>query len=410
MKTLHTFNVHFWLKKNSIRKNGTIPIYARVRLDGNPVDISTKLETLEDHWSTEAGRVNLKVKNARLINDRLDGIYNDICDCRNSLESEGRVVTAQDIKARFLGQDTPMKTLKDLFKHHEEVEIGKLQPGTAKNYASTEKYLLSYIRQRYKSSDIQLSQINYEFVVNFEHYLRTCKPLLKSKPLTNNGIMKHMERFKKMTSIALKLEAIKKDPFTFFKARFEAYDRPVLTIAELNAIEAILLKEIGQQRVRDVFVFACYTGLSYIDVKQLKPEHIATGMDGGQWVFTKREKSGTAVKVPLLETAKAILEKYSDRRYGPNGDLILPVYSNQKCNKYLKTIADNCGIKKDISFHVARHTFATSVTLANGVPIETVSKLLGHKKLSTTQIYARVMETKIGEDMAKLQRKLRWMI
>ena len=407
MKKIRTFNVHFWLKKTSIRKNGSIPIYVRIRLDGFPVDISTKLETLEEQWSSEAGRVKLKVKNARYVNDCLDTIYRDILVSKEELESEGRFLTTQDIKMRYLGQDAPMQTLRDLLKHHRDIDLQKLEPGTAKNYNSTEKYLLAYIRQKYKASDVRLSQINYDFVLNFEHYLRNCKPLLKSKPLSNNGIMKHLERFKKMTNIALKLESLKKDPFTFFKAKFEPYDRPVLTMEELNAIAKTPLNDPGLIRVRDVFVFACYTGLSYIDIKQLKNEHLVLGIDGHQWVFTRREKSGTLIKVPLLETAKTILNKYVDFQYRKNKNLVLPVYSNQKCNKYLKIIAEKCGIVKNISFHVARHTFATSVTLANGVPIETVSKLLGHKKLSTTQTYARVMETKISEDISKLKIKLR---
>ena len=406
MKTQHTFNVHFWLKKTSIRKNGSIPIYARIRLDGRPVDISTKLEINEEHWSREAGRVNLRVKNASTINESLDIMYQNIFNCRKELQEEGRLLTAHDIKMRYLGLDTTLRTVKDLLKYHRENEIQKLAQGTAKNYIATEKYLLSYIQQKFRTSDISLAQINYSFVLNFEQYLRVCKPLMKSQKLSNNGIMKHMERFKKMTTIALKLESLKKDPFAFFNAKFDPYDRAVLTIAELNAIIELPLTDVGLHRVRDVFVFACYTGLSYIDVQGLKPEHIVMGIDGHQWVFTRREKSGTLVKVPLLESAKSILKKYSDYQYQNKKNLVLPVYSNQKCNKYLKIIAGKCGIEKKISFHVARHTFATSVTLANGVPIETVSKMLGHTKIATTQIYARVIEKKILEDVNVLRVKL----
>ncbi len=315
-----------------------MPIYARITVDGQRADVSTKKETFEANWWPEAGRVNAKVKNAKSINEALDEIYNDLGDCKKELQEEGRLLTAHDIKMRFLGLDTTLRTLKDMLKYHRENEIQKLARGTAKNYNATEKYLLSYIQQKFRASDISLAQINYSFVLNFEQYLRNCKPLMKSQKLSNNGIMKHMERFKKMTTIALKLESLKKDPFAFFNAKFEPYDRAVLTIAELNAIIELPLTDAGLHRVRDVFVFACYTGLSYIDVRGLKPEHIVMGIDGHQWVFTRREKSGTLVKVPLLESARAILKKYSAHRYLNKKNLVLPVYSNQKCNKYLKII------------------------------------------------------------------------
>ena len=406
MKTTHTFIIHFWLKKKSIKKDGTIPIYARIRLDGTPADVSTKQATLKEHWCSEAGRVNLKVKNASFINDSLDDVYSNIKTAYQELKEEGKIITAQTIKLRCLGDDSPLRTLDDLFKYHQKYEIKKLEKGTAKNYNATEKYLLLYISEKYRTTDIRLTQINYAFVLSFENYLRTCKPLKKSQSLTNNGIMKHMERLKKMTTIACKLDCIKKDPFTFFNSNFIPFDRAFLTMDELLAIENLALKEPGLIKVRDIFVFACYTGLAYIDVKYLKPEQIVTGIDGDEWIFARRVKSKVSVKIPLLDKAKEVLVMYSDAFYGKKKNLVLPVYSNQKCNKYLKKIVARCKIEKNISFHVARHTFATTVTLANGVPIETVSKLLGHKKLSTTQIYARVIEQKISFDMQNLRAKL----
>ncbi|WP_394973172.1 site-specific integrase [uncultured Croceitalea sp.] len=406
MKTTHTFNVHFWLKKKSIRRDKTIPIYARIRLDSTPVDVSTKQSTLEEHWCGKAGRLNPKVKDAKFINDEIDIVYSKIRRAYRELRDEGIFITAQAIKLRYSGEDTPMRTLSDLLKYHQQYEIKKLEQGTAKNYGSTQKYLLSFILEKYRTNDIRLSQIDYAFVLSFENYLRTCKPLMASQPLTNNGIMKHMERLKKMTTIACKLDAIKKDPFAFFNANFIPFDREFLNMEELLAIENQFFKDPGVGRVRDIFVFACYTGLAYIDTRNLKPEQVVFGIDGDEWIFTRREKSKTPVKIPLLDKAKRVLDKYSGSLYGKDEDLLLPVYSNQKCNEYLKIIASQCNIKKNITFHVARHTFATTITMAHGVPIETVSKLLGHKRLSTTQIYARVMEQKISDDMALLKDKL----
>ena len=407
MKTTHTFSIHFWLKRKAERKDGTSPIYVRITVNGQRAELSIQEYVRPDYWCPDAGRVNPRISGAQRINDNLSKVHSELIECKKGLRQEGIFITAQSIKARYLGNDKSLSTLMDLINYHKERELKKLEKGTAKNYSSTEKYLLRFIKMKYKTSDINLGQINYAFVLSFENYLRTCKPLMKSQPLGNNGIMKHMERFKKMTTIACKLECIKQDPFAFFSAKFKAFDRQYLTIEELKKIEELELGDLGFQRVRDCFVFACYTGLSYVDVKGLRPEQIVIGIDGGEWIFTKREKSKTAVKIPLLGKAKEVLLRYSDITYGSKMDLLLPVYSNQKCNSYLKKIIIKCGITKKISFHAARHTFATTVTLANGVPLETVSKLLGHRRLSTTQIYARVMEKKISEDIGELRAKLK---
>ncbi|WP_287062858.1 site-specific integrase [Algoriphagus sp.] len=335
MKTTHTFIIHFWLKKKSIRKDGTTPIYARIRLDGKPADISTKKSVLERHWCPVSERVNLKHKDASFINDSLDDISSELKASYRSLLQEGRFITVQDIKLRYLEEDSPLRTIRELLKYHKENEIPKLKKGTAKNYGATEKYLLSFLSKKYRTSDMPLNQINYSFVLNFENYLRNCKPLMKSQPLGNNGIMKHLERFKKMTTIACKLDCIKQNPFAFFNSKFTSYDRQYLTIEELSLVEELELTDFGLKRVRDCFIFACYTGLSYIDLKRLKPGQIVVGIDGGEWIYTKREKSKTAVKIPLLSKAKEILCKYTNDGYGKNNDLLLPVYSNQKCNSYL---------------------------------------------------------------------------
>lgn len=212
--------------------------------------------------------------------------------------------------------------------------------------------------------------------------------------------MKHLERLMKMVKLGVKLEWLDKDPFINYKLRFHKTERSYLTERELRFIEETDFTGAGYEKVKDAFLFACYTGLSYIDVRELEKNQLVLGIDGNQWIYTKREKTSESVKLPLLPKAKEIIEKYWD---SPETDTKkLPVLSNQKTNKYLKEIAKACGIYKTISFHSARHTFATTVTLSNGVPIETVSKMLGHTKLSTTQIYARVLEHKIGEDMQNL--------
>lgn len=407
MKTSKTFSIHFWLKKTAKKKNGRVPIYVRITVEGIRADLSAKRFTVEKHWCSEAGRVNARVSGAKAINDYLDDVYYKLVDCHKQLSSEFDLITAQAIKLRYLGRDKIVKTLKELIKYHRENDIKKLEKGSAKNYGATEKYLDRFIRKKFGSSDVHLALVDYAFVVNFETYLRTCPPLRKSQPLGNNGLMKHLERLQKFTTLALKHGWIKRNPFALYELQFEEFDSPFLEQLELDALTILEIPERGLQLARDMFVFACYTGLCYIEIKNLTTKSIVPGIDGELWIMVRRQKSKTPVKVPLLDKAKEIMERYADYPCAENSYSLLPVLSSQKINGYLKIIARLCKIDKNLTFHVARHTFATSVTLANGVPIETVSKLLGHKKLSTTQIYARVIEKKISKDMMQLKATLK---
>lgn len=252
------------------------------------------------------------------------------------------------------------------------------------------------------NQDIFLKQLNYRFIVDFEQYLRNFKPKKKRKTCTTNGTMKHLERLKKMVNLAVRMEWLEKDPFQKFQLKYEKNERSFLTERELDLLEDTTFTALGIQRIKDIFLFACYTGLSYIDLKELSDRQLVKGINGHLWIYTKRAKTNEAVKIPLLPKAREILEKYAGEKERAITGKLLPVYSNQKTNAYLKEIAKACKIHKNITFHVARHTFATTVTLSNGVPIETVFKLLGHTKLSTTQIYARVLQKKVGDDMGHL--------
>ena len=407
MKTSKTFSIHFWLKKTAKCKNTQIPIYARITVDGARADVSIKRTVKEEHWCTESRKLNPRISIAKNINRYLDDVYAKILDCHKQLHSENGLITAQAIKLRYLGKDKEVSTLKELIGYHQNYELAKLEPGTAKNYSATEKYLSRFIIKKFKISDIQLALVDYTFIVEFEYYLRNCPPLCKSQPIKNNGIMKHMQRFKKMVNIANKFGWIKQNPFALYQFKFEEYDSDFLEAHEIEAIKCLEISESGIQLVRDVFIFSCYTGLSYIEVKLLKQTDIVKGIDGEDWVNVRRKKTNTPVKVPLLKEAKVILEQYSYYLNIDNEQRLLPVYANQKVNEYLKIIAKRVGLHKHLTFHVARHTFATTITLLNDVPLETVSKLLGHTKLSTTQKYARVVEKKISKDMTQLKAKLK---
>jgi len=379
-----------------------LTIYARITVNGKRAEISLKRYVSVNEWDETRGRLHGLTHKARLLNSYLDEAYGAIMDTHKQLLREDKLITAQAIKARYLGQDEQHKTLLELIKYHNESQKSKLRPGTMKNYYGTEKYLKRFLHETRRLEDINLKQLNYKFITDFENHLINGPELQKGKKCTNNGAMKHLERLRKMVNLAVRLEWLDKDPFVNYKKRYKKTERSFLTERELRLIEETTFSGKGYERVKDTFLFSCYTGLAYGDVKALDIDHLRFGIDGNLWIYTKREKTNETVKVPLLPKAKQILDKYKKSNERLIHGRLLPVLSNQKTNSYLKEITKVCGIYKNISFHTARHTFATTVTLSNGVPIETVSKMLGHTKLTTTQIYARVLEHKIGEDMQNL--------
>ncbi|HKL90459.1 MAG TPA: site-specific integrase [Allomuricauda sp.] len=403
MNSSNSFSISFWLKKTAKKKDGRIPIYARIRFEGRYSDLSVHRSTFEERWCPILGKIDHRANEANSINRYLDDVHAKLLECHRQLIAEGAVINAKVIKLRYLGKDKAVRTLKDIIEFHRDHEMPKLAKGTIKNYSATETYLKRFVKKRFNSQDIKLSFIDYAFVVEFESFLRNGTPINKAQPLTNNGIMKHMERFKKLVGTAFKFGCIPQNPFNLYHMKFEEYESDFLEEEEIQRLFSLHIEESGIAIVKDIFLFACYTGLSYIEVKLLKHGDIVTGIDGDEWINVKRKKTKTPVRVPLLFKAKAILDKYSYHPNIDNGNTLLPVYSNQKVNKYLKVIAAKAQINKHMTFHVARHTFATTITLMNNVPMETVSKLLGHTKLSTTQKYARVVEKKISKDMAQLK-------
>jgi len=402
MPNYTTFSVLFFVRKHH-NETKKLFIYARVTVDGKRSEISLKRSISVNHWDVSKGRAKGTTPKARSLNQYLDQIYTKFLDCHKQLSSENKVISAQSIKARFYGNDEHQKTLLELMSYHNSHMKNVLKPGTMKNYRTTETYLKEFLKQKMSCSDIDIKQINYRFVTDFEQFLRLYSTKVSRKTCGNNGTMKHLERFKKMLNLSIRLEWLVKNPFDNFKFRFEKNERQYLSKRELRIVESTEFTNSSLQKVKDVFIFSCYTGLSYIDIKELTIHQIIKGIDGSNWIYTKREKTDETVKVPLLPQAQNIMDQYAD---SIKDEFLFPVFSNQKVNKYLKEVMLQLKIKKTITFHSARHTFATTVTLSNGVPIETVSKLLGHTKLSTTQIYARVLENKLSEDMMLLKEKL----
>ncbi|MEX0289451.1 MAG: site-specific integrase, partial [Flavobacteriaceae bacterium] len=385
MRTDSTLGVIFFTRKK--RSNPErLAIYARITVNKQRAEFSVKRDIAVCNWDICRCRAKETDENMILLNAYLDDVHAEVLNAHKQLHSERKVITAKGIKLRYFGEDELRMTLMKAVEYHNQNINNEIKPGTLKNYFSTENYLKEFLLERLRTNDIYLVHLNYRFIVNFENFIRNYTPKTARRTCTNNGVMKHLSRLKKITNLAIRMEWLEKDPFKNYKLRFVKNERDYLTERELELIETTSFTPIGLKRVKDVFLFSCYTGLSYIDIKELHPNQIVVGIDGNTWIHTKRTKTNGSLKIPLLPKALDILKKYEDEKE-ITGQL-LPVYSNQKTNKNLKEITKSCGIHKNITFHVARHTFATTVTLANGVPIETVSKLLGHTKLSTTQIYA----------------------
>lgn len=401
MNTKNTFTLIFFTRKSRSNPD-QLNIYVRITINGKRSEISLKRVTSIENWDPNKGRSKGNSDNSRRLNMYLDEVYSKLLKCHKELLAEDKIISSDSIKARFLGEDASSKTLRDLITYHNSNMVFILKSGTMKNYYTTERYLYLFLKKRKRVHDIYLKQLNYGFIIDFENFLRNHKNSKNQLMLGNNGVMKHLERFKKMVNLAIKLEWIHKNPFNQFQLKFNKFDRQFLDEEELDKLENFELNSERLQKIKDCFIFSCYTGLSYVDVKALTIDNIVKGIDKNHWISTKREKTDKPVKVPILPKAMQILEKYMNIQKSQNLEGILPMYSNQKTNAYLKEIGNLCGLNKNLTFHVARHTFATTVMLSNGVPIETVSKILGHTKLTTTQIYARVMETKISEDIGNL--------
>lgn len=403
MRTPVTFGINF-LPKSSKAKNGSAPLYARITVNSERIELSLQRRITLNLWDERKSRLRGSSAESIQVNRSIDRVNNQLYESFRQLQNENKVISASSIKARYLGVDDASKTLTELLDYHTLNMTSVLKPGTMKNYRTTEKYLYKFLEKSTKLSDIRLKQINYSFILDFEHYLRTYKSESHRPSPSNNGVMKHLERFKKLMNLAQKLEWVEKDPFSKFSLRFTKVERDFLDMNEIEKLINFQSDRVALEKTRDVFVFACYTGLSWIDVRNLSCDNIVEGIDGYKWIYTAREKTDVTVKIPILPKAQEILDRYTKQML--HTGLMLPVYSNQKTNKYIKEIAEKLSLRKKLTFHVARHTFATTVTLSNGVPIETVSKLLGHTKLSTTQIYARVIERKVSEDMDMLRNKL----
>ncbi|MBS1680969.1 MAG: site-specific integrase [Bacteroidetes bacterium] len=405
MKTTNTFGVRFFIKKYK-ETNGKAPIYARVTVNGKPLDISLKREIEVAHWNPDRGIAKGSRDEIKSVNTYIEQVRAQLTNCYTELKIQKEFVTSLLVKNLFCGNVPEERTLLGLIEYHNAQMKTFLEWGTMKNYYTTQKYIEMFLKESYKTSDVRLSSLSYNFIVNLEIFLKGRQPVDHHKPCGHNTVLKHIERLRKMINLAIKNEWLDRDPFAKYQAKFIKNDRGFLSLQELEQIENKEFHIVRLQWAKDLFVFSCYTGLAYCDVMSLTPNNISLGIDGEYWVLTSRKKTNQPVRVPLLPKALALIEKYKGHPRAISSGTLFPVISNQKLNAYLKEISDLCDINKNLTFHLARHTFATTITLSNGVPIETVSKMLGHTSIKTTQIYAKVIEKKVSSDMLALRDKL----
>jgi integrase len=399
-----SFGLFFFLKQPKNQKNEERYVYLRITVDGTSKELSLKRSWQLDRWNQTAGRAIGNKEDARNLNTYLDSLSSKVYQAKLSLLDQNKSLTAENLKDVITGQDGAKFQFLEIFKvHNDRIEelVGKgYKFRTLQRYQTTYSHTKEFILWKFKREDINISELDYEFAEDFSFWLRTVKDC------AHNTTMKYFASMKRIVLQCLLKKWIKVDPFLGFNAAQKEVEVIPLSKEELKSIESKIYDMERLNLVRDIFLFSCYTGLAYVDVKNLKRSQVIIGVDGGQWIFTKREKTETPSRIPMLEPALNLFEKYKDHPKCMLHNTVLPVLSNQKMNSYLKEIADTCQITKRLTFHIARHTFATTVTLSNGVPIETVSKMLGHKSIKQTQHYAKIVDMKISEDMMNLKNKL----
>lgn len=400
---MNRISVLFYVKKSEMVADGTAPLYMRVTVGELRVELSAKYFIDPVKWNPSAGKVIGNNEEARKLNAYVRSLEQDVYEAHRQLLQEGKVITTESIKNKLLGKKEPLRSLVATFQEH-NMQVATLvgqeyAPATLTRYKTTLKHCVAFLEWKYQVNDVDIKDINHEFITSFEFYLRSvCK-------CNNNSAVKYIKNFKKVIRICIANGWINKDPFVNYKSKVREVKRDYLSEEELETISQKRFVSDRLNQVRDIFLFSCFTGLAYADVKKLKRSEISIGVDGGRWIFTSRQKTETASRIPLLPFTLKLLERYNDHPHCVLKDMVLPVLSNQKMNAYLKEIGDICGITKQFTFHIARHTFATTVTLSNGVPIESVSKMLGHTNLRTTQHYAKILDRKVGDDMKILHDK-----
>jgi site-specific recombinase XerD len=386
-------------------KDAKAPLQLRITVNLKRIVISLGQRVHTDLWDQEAGRIKGNSQEARLVNNDIEKSKYRLREIFSNLELQEDEVTAEMLRDAYAGKTEQPKTLLNALdfvieRFEKKVEKQHRALASLKKLRTIRTKTVSFIKYQYKAKDIRLDKIKFAFAEDFVDYL------MLEEDINANTARKYLKHVKHAIKVGVERNWITTNPIQTYKCSYVDPERDILTEQEIVTLYQKHFETQRLEQIRDIYLFMCFTGFAYKDTSLLTTDHIINFFDGQEWIVKNREKTYCRENVPLLPIAKEIIEKYKDHPVRKTKKLLLPVLTNQKYNAYLKEVVTICGINKTLTTHTARHTFATTVTLANGVPIETVSALLGHKSIKTTQIYAKVVARKIGEDMNELKQKL----
>ena len=398
------FSLVVYISRTKEKKNGEVPVLMKININGERVVMQLQRSVQPKDWDSTRAKVIGRSHEAREFNEYIDAVITRTRQKYSELITIHDTVTPQLLRDAVLGVNTAKpKMIIEIWEDHIEglrKLIGKESTvATCQKYNAAKNHFANYLKLYYKTSDVPIKAVDHFMITQFAMYLKT------EKGCNYNTATKFLQNLKRITYSCLRHGWLLKDPFVGISLAMKEVDRPYLTEGELKRLMEFTTEVDRLVKVRDFFVFSCYTGLAYIDLYKLRKKEIEKNTQG-YWIKTRRQKTGGRTSVLLIGVAMQIINKYVVLDALSDNDHLFPILSNQKMNAYLKELADLCGIPKNLSFHVARHTFATTVTLTNGVPIESVSKMLGHKNIKSTQHYARIVDQKVGDDMLQLSRKI----
>jgi site-specific recombinase XerD len=399
----NTFTVLLFIKKTKLHSNGEAPIYLRITVRGESKEFSANMSVPIDHWDVGKKAVKNGVKDANDKNNYLRNLKLKVQSCKREIIERGQTLSAQAIVDAYLGNDEQNRGVLDIFQEHNEkiAELSGIEfaPATIQKYKACRTIVKNFIKKKYKKEDVPINSVNHEFLKELEHYIKTIRKC------GHNSAIKYLQNFKKIIIIGINNGWVKEDPYQKIKYKRETTHPIYLDEAELTRIQQKKITIDRLARVRDIFIFCCFTGLAYIDVKNLRVNDVIVNHHGKRCIRKARQKTKVMSYIPLLGIPEQILAKYESDPICIEQGGLLPVLSNQKMNSYLKELADICGIDKPLRMHTARHTFATTVTLSNNVPMEVVSEMLGHSSIIMTKHYAKVVNNHISNEMGKIEKK-----
>ena len=391
-----SFSILFFIRENKARKNGNVPIEVMITVNGERNSFSTGKQIAIEKWDKTKQQVKGKDQETQNLNNYLKAIKAKLYQKEAELLERGFIITAQILYDAYFDKVESLKerSLFEVFEEHNQEQEKLVGNGVSKatHWVSvyTIRLLREFVQQKYKREDLYLRELNLNFIQSFHSFLRI------DKGMAQNSSTKHLKLLKKIINLSVANSYMAFNPFSTYKVEREPVDIDFLDEEELRKIINFDTPLPRLERAKDMFLFGCFTGLSYIDIKTLTPEHFEKDNTGRIWIKKRRVKTGVLSRIPLLPIAKLILDKYK------GGEKLLPIQDPADINKYLKDIAILCGINKRICFHTSRHTFASTITLANNISLEVVSKMLGHTNTRMTAHYAKLIDKCIGEQMDKL--------